>query len=312
MAVFATRGVADRDRACESEPIRLLARLSCRLSAGPGGEALRRTVSATLHFGVTSRAPPILEVAVTVVDAGPDESGGERRRLLGRVAGLWRFPVKSMGPEGLREVHVSWHGLAGDRRWAFIRDGQVRSGTPWLTISRRPGMVRYQPWFVEPDRPDTSSTMVRTPSGETFDVVDPALANELGNGIRVIKQDRGIFDAMPLSVITTQSVAGVSTLVGTELDVLRFRPNLVIDAADRTAFPEDAWVGRVLRVGRMRMRVDARDQRCAVVNVNPATAVRDPTVLRAIARHRQVSLGVYGTTVEPGHIAVGDSVHIDG
>jgi uncharacterized protein YcbX len=248
---------------------------------------------------------------VTVAHAGPGELGGERRQPVGRVAGLWRFPVKSMGPEELREIRVSWHGLAGDRRWAFIRDGQVLSGTPWLTISRRPDMVRYRPWFVEPDRPDASRTMVRSPSGEAFDVVDPALADELGDGIRVIKQDRGIFDAMPLSVITTQSVAGVSALVGAELDVLRFRPNLVIEAADRTAFPEDAWVGRVLRVGRMRMRVDARDQRCAVVNVDPATAVRDSDVLRAITRHRQLSLGVYGTTVEPGHVAAGDSVFID-
>lgn len=32
---------------------------------------------------------------------------------VGRVAALWRYPVKSMGPEELPEVHVSWHGLAG-------------------------------------------------------------------------------------------------------------------------------------------------------------------------------------------------------
>jgi hypothetical protein len=60
------------------------------------------------------------------------------------------------------------------------------------------------------------------------------------------------------------------------------------------------------------MRVDARDQRCAVVNVDPATAARDPEVLRAIARHRGLSLGVYGTTVEPGLVATGDPVFIDG
>ena len=249
---------------------------------------------------------------MSVVQTGSVELGGERRQPVGRVVGLYRFPVKSMGAEALREASVSWHGLAGDRRWAFIRDGQVRSGTPWLTISRRPDMVGYRPWFVDPDRPDASRTMVRSPSGAEFDVVDPALAAELGDGVRVIKQDRGIFDALPLSVITTQSVASVGALLGTELDVLRFRPNLVVEAADRTAFPEDAWVGRVLRIGGLRMRVDARDQRCAVVNVDPATAARDPEVLRAIARHRGLALGVYGTTVEPGLVATGDPVFIDG
>ncbi|NNF58246.1 MAG: hypothetical protein HKN04_08385, partial [Rhodothermaceae bacterium] len=42
---------------------------------------------------------------------------------VGRVVALWRYPVKSMGAESLEEVDISWHGLAGDRRWAFIRGG---------------------------------------------------------------------------------------------------------------------------------------------------------------------------------------------
>ena len=56
------------------------------------------------------------------------------RRQVGRVVGLWRYPVKSMGAEELAEAEVSWHGLAGDRRWAFIRNGVVHSGFPWLTL----------------------------------------------------------------------------------------------------------------------------------------------------------------------------------
>lgn len=244
----------------------------------------------------------------SILAGQPSGVGG---RPVGRVAGLWRYPVKSMAPEELDEVRVSWHGLAGDRRWAFIRDGAVRSGTPWLTISRRPEMALYRPRFVEPDRPDESPTMVRTPSGAELDVVDPALADELGDGVRVIKQDRGVFDAMPLSVITTQSVGNIGALVETQHDVLRFRPNLLIETTDPNAFPEDAWTGRVLRVGEIRMRVDVRDKRCAVVNVDPATARRDPAVLRAIAQHRDVCLGVYGSTVEPGPVSVGDPVWID-
>ncbi|HLL46345.1 MAG TPA: hypothetical protein VK399_06535, partial [Longimicrobiaceae bacterium] len=73
-------------------------------------------------------------------------------------------------------------------------------------------------------------------------------------------------------------------------------------------FPEDAWVGAVLSVGGLRMRVDKRDQRCVMVNVDPATTRRDPAVLRAIARERQACLGVYGSSVQPGRVAVGDPV----
>jgi hypothetical protein len=100
--------------------------------------------------------------------------------VVGRVAALWRYPVKSMAAEELHAAEVSWHGLAGDRRWAFIRDGQVRSGFPWLTIRERPEMACYRPRFAEPDRPNASLTLVRTPSAGELDVADPALAAELG------------------------------------------------------------------------------------------------------------------------------------
>jgi len=61
----------------------------------------------------------------------------------------------------------------------------------------------------------------------------------------------------------------------------------------------------------MRMRVDQRDERCAVVNVDPTTTERDAAILRAIARHRQACLGVYGSTVQPGRVAIGDPVVLD-
>jgi len=229
---------------------------------------------------------------------------------IGRVVGLFRYPVKSMGAEALDSIDVGWNGLAGDRRWAFVRDGLVRSGFPWLTIRELPEMWHYQPRLVEPDQPELSATVVRTPTGEEIDVVEPALAVRLGEGVRVIKQGRGIFDTMPLSVITTQTISALSSMIGSELDARRFRPNILVEATGNEAFPEDQWVGEVLSMGGMKMRVDKRDKRCVMVNVDPDTAQRDPEILRAIARERQACLGVYGSTVRPGRITVGDSVSV--
>jgi len=106
--------------------------------------------------------------------------------VVGRVAGLFRYAVKSFGAEVLDAVDASWHGLAGDRRWAFIRDGMTHRGFPWLTIRQRPTMWRYVPWLTEPDRPDASPAVVRTPSGAVLEVADPALAAELGTGAPVL------------------------------------------------------------------------------------------------------------------------------
>jgi len=230
--------------------------------------------------------------------------------VVGRVAGLWRYPVKSMAGEELDGAEVSWHGLAGDRRWAFIRAGQVRSGFPWLTIREHPELARYRPRFTEPDRPDASPARVQTPSGAELDVADPALAAELGPGVTVIKQNRGVFDTMPLSLLTTQSLAGLARLAGTDLTAPRFRPNLLVDAPGPD-FPEDTWVGRILRIGGLRMRVDQRDQRCVMVTIDPVTLCRNQAVLRAIARERDARFGVYGTTVESGRVTLGDPVELE-
>lgn len=228
--------------------------------------------------------------------------------LVGRVAAVLRYPVKSMAAEPVDDVEVSWHGLSGDRRWAFVRPGLPSNGFPWLTLRQRNDLNDYRPYFAEPEHPDTSAVIVCTPAGARLDVTAPGLAAELGDGVRVMKLDRGTFDTLPLSLITTRTVESLGALLGTDLNVRRFRPNLVIEAFGAAAFLEDQWVGRALRVGTTRMRIDARDKRCVVVNVDPVTGRRDPSVLRAIAAHRETRLGVYGSTVRPGRVAVGDSV----
>jgi uncharacterized protein len=245
-------------------------------------------------------------------DSGNGRAVGPVVRHIGRVVGLWRYPVKSMAAEALAEVEVSWHGLAGDRRWAFIRNDLTQSGFSWLTLRERGDMSHYRPSFVEPDRPDKSATVVRTPSGSVFDIADPALGAELcPGGLRVIKQDRGIFDTFPLSLITTQTIARLGEMVGAPLQVQRFRPNILVESADGLPFCEDAWVGCVLRIGGMRMRVDKRDGRCVVITIDPVTTARNPSILRAVAQDRQGCLGIYGSTVEPGHVAVNDAVLIE-
>ena len=232
--------------------------------------------------------------------------------LVGHIAGLWRYPVKSMAGEALPSVEVSWHGLAGDRRWAFIRDGLVNSGFPWLTLRERSEMSAYRPSFVDPGKPDKSATRVRTPHGAEFDVTDPALAAGLWpQGTTLLRQDRGVFDTLPLSLISTRTIADLGASVGADLDVRRFRPNFLLEPAGDAPFPEDEWLGRVLRIGELRMRIDKRDGRCVAITIDPDTFERNPEVLRRVGRDRGGCLGVYGSTVTPGRVALGDAVHLE-
>jgi uncharacterized protein YcbX len=239
-------------------------------------------------------------------------SGPESEVTVGRVAGIWRYPVKSMAGEALDAAEVAWHGVAGDRRWGFVRPGLERSGFPWLTLRQRADLWHFRPSYTDPGRPDESPAVVRTPAGAVLDVTDPALAAQLGPGIRVMKQDRGVFDAAPLSVLTTATLAGLAGPAGRDLDSRRFRPNLLVETPAGEPFPEEGWVGRTLRAGGVRLRVDRRDQRCVVIDVDPVTARREPGVLRAVAREREACAGVYGSTLTPGRVRVGDPVTLVG
>jgi uncharacterized protein YcbX len=221
-----------------------------------------------------------------------------------KVVALYRYPVKAMAGEALGTAQLGWAGLEGDRRYAFVRS-EDRSHFPWLTIRQVPALTTYVPRFSD------GALVIRTPAGRALDLGSDELAAELaaahGHPVQLLQSSRGLFDAFPVSVISLQTVAALSALVGRELEPLRFRPNIVIDAPG-VEFPEEAWVGRELRIGDARLRLDLRDERCMVINFDPHTAERDPSVLRAVARHRETCAAVYGSCVEPGEIRVGDGV----
>src|SRR5664280_2371749 len=97
-----------------------------------------------------------------------------------------------------------------------------------------------------------------------------------------------------------QSVEELSASIGLPLTASRFRPNVVVDSPGSGSFPENGWIGSVLRIGGLRFRVDQRDKRCVMVNIDPSALSIDARVLRAIARERDSRFGVYGAVVEPG------------
>jgi uncharacterized protein YcbX len=88
---------------------------------------------------------------------------------IGHVEAIFRYPVKSMRGERLEEVRLGWHGLEGDRRLAF-RPMDDRSGFPWLTAGKLPGLVLFTPHRAGEGAEEDLPTHVCTPDGEEMDV----------------------------------------------------------------------------------------------------------------------------------------------
>jgi uncharacterized protein len=217
-----------------------------------------------------------------------------------------------MAGVAIESAFLGWHGLAGDRRFAFRRLGDD-SGFPWLSASRLPELVLYHPLGL-----DELPTHVRTPSGAEVelrgDELRRAISERFGGAVELMQFKHGIFDEAAVSVISLATMAGIGRETGTDLDRRRFRANIVLDTGDRETFHEDAWVGGTLVFGdgesRPALSVTARDLRCVMVNIDPDTAAQDARVMKTIVRLNGNNAGVYGTVVQTGAIRVGDAVRL--
>lgn len=116
------------------------------------------------------------------------------------------------------------------------------------------------------------------------------------------------FDAYPVHVLTTRSLESLARLAPeSQIDVRRFRPNVVIAVDDGVdgEFPEQAWIGRTLRVGGVELDVVSHCPRCVMVTRPTGELPEDPQVLRTVVAHANQNVGVYAKVRTPGEVAVG-------
>jgi len=124
------------------------------------------------------------------------------------------------------------------------------------------------------------------------------------------------YDVFALMVMTESAFSALeAALPESNVDVLRFRPSLVVDTendgADATTpgHPEFDWTGRRATIGSAVIEFGAPCPRCVMVTrkINESVPV-DRAVLRHIVRDLDQNLGVYATIVQPGVARVGDPV----
>jgi uncharacterized protein YcbX len=240
------------------------------------------------------------------------------RQLVGTVASLYRFPVKSMGGEAIDQTALYWHGFLGDRRQVFVKDGDL-STFPWLTARDVPELVHYTAYVTDPANPRSSPVMVRTPAGDELPVESEALRETLeqryGAPIHLMRSSRGAHDAAGISVVGMGSIRALGERIGEALDVRRFRQNVYLETLGGEPDVEDGWVGKLLVFGdgdrAARVRLLRPDHRCMIVNLSPEHPGQNPAVLREIAASRANCFGLYGSTEGTGPIEVGAPVYLE-
>jgi len=236
---------------------------------------------------------------------------------IGKVIAIYRYPVKSMAGQSLDSATIGWHGLEGDRRFAFVRAGN-NSGFPWLSASKLPKLLKYVPFTPGGNQDSLLPTHVRTPEGEELDLRGQRLQQEIsdayGSQVEIMQLDQGIFDEAKVSVISIATINAIGQETGTNLDVARFRPNILIETLDGRAFEEDEWVGKIMwmgeRANRAALNLYMQDIRCVMINFDPVTVASNPSVLKTVVRMNNNNAGVYAAVMRTGVISTGDKIYL--
>ena len=112
--------------------------------------------------------------------------------VVGSVAGLWRFPVKSMRGEQLQEAEVTKRGILGDRAYALI-DKDTGKVVSAKSVKIFPDLLNCKAAFVEPPSRDGVVPPVKIvlPDGTTAtsdsDGVDRVLSTYFKRNVKLAR-----------------------------------------------------------------------------------------------------------------------------
>lgn len=264
---------------------------------------------------------------------------------VGRVAEIWRHPVKSMLGERRESVLVGATGVMGDRSFALVdrETGKVASSK---NPRRWPNLFAFRSTYRQPPGETAPAVVeITLPSGEVVSTdsadVEERLSEAVGRPVRLARTtfegasaegywpdhdwlpDRDqtfeftlptgtFFDGALLHLVTTSTLSHLASFSPTSrFDPCRFRVNFVIEPpAGQAGFVEDGWIGRTLEIGDASLRVERPTPRCVMTTLPQGELPKDPAILRTAVQENDGNVGVYAGVIRGGLVRVGDPIRI--
>ena len=112
-----------------------------------------------------------------------------------------------------------------------------------------------------------------------------------------------------ISLLSQATLDELTQKAGKNIDVRRFRPNIVLEGME--AWSEFELIGKQFQLGTARIEVTARIGRCVNIEVNPETGDRDIGLLSLLQQefgHAQT--GVLAKIINSGTVKIGDILNL--
>jgi MOSC domain-containing protein len=209
------------------------------------------------------------------------------------VSEIWRYPVKSLKGERLKETEITSLGIPGDRQIAVVRTINGR----FLTSRSKPKLLGLQGSINANGLPTINGHPWN--SAEALQLVHEAAGEPVT--LQQIPAPQA-FDVLPLLIATDGAARYLN------IDHRRLRPNILL--ADVPELEERNWPGRIVAIGDVRIHAEKLRDRCVMTTFDPDTQVQDPAVLLRIVRELDGSTALDSSVITPGRIHVGDSAAI--
>jgi len=260
---------------------------------------------------------------------------------MARVVALYRYPVKGFTPEECETLTVLNQGRVASDRVLGIRFADTEAADDaWsrkhgmVALINTPGLARLRVTF------DAEAFRLRLSFGNSVladEVLNPEGRRRIGTALAdyVLKLDENPLadhpERLPLRVIGDGhspryhdeepgritlhgrgSLHALEAVLGKEVSELRFRSNIAVDGL--TAWEEQKWVGRRIRIGAVEFSVVKPKTRCLATHANPTTGERDLPILTTLTQKMGQEHPTFAVAMIPtrsgGQIHLGDQVSL--
>jgi uncharacterized protein len=123
------------------------------------------------------------------------------------------------------------------------------------------------------------------------------------------------FDIAVIHILTISTINRLRELYPDgRFEVRRFRPNIVVESTspEEKDFIENSWIDKEITIGEdIVLKITGPCTRCVMITLPQGDLPRDLGILRTVARHNQVNVGVYASVLHGGTIHRGDLVKLE-